>query len=93
MKLLFDEAALADLKQIFDWIARDNRRAADDLVTRIFDKVERLTTPELTDMGRPGADPGTRELIEYPYIIVYEVRDDRGEIVVLAVMHGPQEKA
>lgn len=43
-------------------------------------------------MGRPGTLPGTRELIEYPYIIVYEVHDDRGEIVVLAVVHGAQDK-
>jgi hypothetical protein len=27
-------------------------------------------------MGRPGRDKGTRELIEYPYVIVYEV-DER----------------
>jgi hypothetical protein len=28
-----------------------------------FDKAECLATPELTEMGRPGLDPGTRELI------------------------------
>lgn len=93
MKLVFDEEALADLKSISDWIARDNPRAADELVNRIFEKVERLTTPELIDMGRPGSDSGTRELVEYPYIIVYEVHDDRGMIVVLAVMHGARDKA
>ncbi len=43
-------------------------------------------------MGRPGLDPGTRELIEYPYIIVYEVHEARGEIVVLAVVHGAQDQ-
>ena len=43
-------------------------------------------------MGRPGLDPGTRELIEYPYIIVYEVHEDRGEIVVLYVVHGARDR-
>lgn len=28
-------------------------------------------------MGRPGLDPGTCELIEYPHVIVYEVHEDR----------------
>jgi addiction module RelE/StbE family toxin len=92
MRLVLDDQALEDIRHIFNWIARDNPRAADELITRIFDKLEHLETPELTDMGRPGTLPGTRELIEYPYIVVYEVHDDRGEIVVLAVVHGAQDK-
>ena len=43
-------------------------------------------------MGRPGLDEGTRELIEYPYIIVYEVIETRAEIVVWAVMHGGRDR-
>ncbi len=43
-------------------------------------------------MGRPGLDPGTRELIAYPYIIVYEVHEDRGEIEVLEVVHGARDR-
>ena len=43
-------------------------------------------------MGRPGLDAGTRELIEYPYIIVYEIHEDHGEIVVLSVVQGAQDR-
>jgi plasmid stabilization system protein ParE len=43
-------------------------------------------------MGRPGLDRGTRELIEYPYIIVYEVHEERGDIAVLAIVHGAQDR-
>ncbi len=43
-------------------------------------------------MGRPGLVKGTRELVEHPYIIVYQVNDDRGEIVVLSVMHGARKR-
>ncbi|MFL4969031.1 MAG: type II toxin-antitoxin system RelE/ParE family toxin [Xanthobacteraceae bacterium] len=92
MRVIFDDEALDDLQRIFAWIAKDNRRAAEDLVARIFDKTERLTDPRLAEMGRPGLDPGTRELIEYPYIIVYEVHRDRAEIVVLSVVHGAQAR-
>ena len=29
---------------------------------------------EITNMGRHGLDPGTREVIEHPYIVVYATR-------------------
>jgi plasmid stabilization system protein ParE len=38
-----------------------------------------------------GASLG-HELIERPYIIVYEVREQRPEIVVLAVFHGARRR-
>jgi hypothetical protein len=43
-------------------------------------------------MGRIGCDPGTHELIEEPYIIVYEVRERQGEICVISVVHGARER-
>ena len=92
MKVVFDDDALDDLQRIFAWIAKDDRRAAEEVVARIFNKVERLTTPGLTNMGHLGQDPGTRELIEYPYIIVYELHEDRGLIAVLSVVHGAQDR-
>ena len=73
-------------------LPKDNQRAAEKIVARIFDKAERLAIPGLAHMGRPGLDPGTRELVEYPFIIVYEVHEDRGDIVVLSVVHGAQDR-
>ena len=92
MKILFDDEALEDLRSIHAWIAKDSPRAAGELIAKIFDKIENLLVPELTYMGRPGLDPGTHELIEYPYIIVYEVHDERGEIIVLTIVHGAQNR-
>jgi len=90
MRLTFDRAARDDLDRIFTWIAKDNPRAARALVDRIEAKLNRLTTPELVHMGRPGLVEGTRELVEHPYIIVYKVFEDIREIVVLSVVHGAQ---
>ncbi|MGB6538825.1 MAG: type II toxin-antitoxin system RelE/ParE family toxin [Xanthobacteraceae bacterium] len=92
MNIVFDDEALEDLRGIRAWIAKNSPRAADQLITRIFGKIEYLLEPELTYMGRPGLDPGTRELIEFPYIIVYEVHEERREIVVLAIVHGAQKR-
>jgi addiction module RelE/StbE family toxin len=92
MRIIFDEEALDDIQRIVEWIRKDNPQAAENLAERIFDKIERLSAPELSEMGRPGLDIGTRELVEYPYIIVYEVHADRAEIVVLSVVHGAQAR-
>jgi plasmid stabilization system protein ParE len=51
MRVVFDEEALEDLRRIFEWISKDNPKAADALVTRIFDKAERLAAPELSQTG------------------------------------------
>ena len=92
MRLIFEEDAIEDLQGIFNWIATDNPRAAERLIGRIFHKLELLLLPGFARMGRIGIDPGTYELIERPYIIVYEVREDTAEVVVLGVFHGAQDR-
>ena len=92
MRIVFDDEALDDLRRIRTWIAKESPRAADELIARIFDRIEYLLEPELTYMGRQGLDAGTHELIENPYIIVYEVHEERSEIVVLAVLHAARKR-
>jgi toxin ParE1/3/4 len=46
----------------------------------------------LAGMGRPGRDKGTRELIEYPYIIVYEIDGRQHSASVLAIVHGARDR-
>lgn len=92
MKVRFHPAAADDLDNIFSHIAADNPRAARELMARIEAKVMRLAAPELAHMGRPGQVRGTRELIEHPYIIVYRVREEAREVLVLAVVHGARDR-
>ena len=92
MRVTFDPAASDELDGIFAWIAKDSPRAAFEMLARIEVKVMRLETPELTHMGRPGLVEGTRELVEWPYIIVYKVREERDEIVIVSVVHGAQDR-
>ena len=92
MRVTFDPAARDELDDIFQWIAKDSPRAAHELIARIEAKVMCLEFPELTHMGRPGLVQGTRELLEWPYIIVYKVFEDRDEIAVLTVVHGAQDR-
>ena len=92
MRVTFEPAARDELDRVFAWIVKDNPRAAFEMVARIEAKVMRLETPELTNMGRPGLVEGTRELLEYPYIIVYRVDETQDEIVIVSVVHGARDR-
>jgi addiction module RelE/StbE family toxin len=92
MKVKFEPAARDDLDRLYAWITKDNPRAALEMVARIEAKVMGLETRELTNMGRPGLVEGTRELLEFPYIIVYRVDQVRNEIIVVSVVHGARER-
>ncbi len=88
MKLVIREEAVDDLDGIYDWIAKDNSSAAVRVVRVLRERMNSILLPELVMIGRPGRRKGTRELIEWPYIIVYKVDDDRGVVTILSVVHG-----
>ena len=68
------------------------RRPCDDRPDRGEDHAAR-DSPNSTHMGRPGfVLEGTRELLEWPYIIVYKVFEDKDEIVVLSIVHGARKR-
>jgi toxin ParE1/3/4 len=92
MKIVVRKKADEDLDHIFEWIAKDNPRAAVNVVRRIRARIGKLETQGLARMGRPGLDPGTRELVEPPYIIVYEVYEAQGEVHVLYIVHGARDR-
>ncbi|MBI5909302.1 MAG: type II toxin-antitoxin system RelE/ParE family toxin [Betaproteobacteria bacterium] len=92
MKVIVRETAEDDLDDIFQWIARDNPRAAARMVARIRDRINGLELNSLAHMGRLGFVAGTLELVEYPYLIIYQVHDARREVVVLSIMHGARDR-
>lgn len=92
MKVIIRKAAQDDLDRIASWIGKDNPRAAASMVSRIRDHIDLLEEDNLAHMGRPGSIEGTRELIEYPYIVVYRVDEERREVVVVSVLHGARHR-
>lgn len=82
-----------DIDHIFAWIAKDNPAAATEVVARIRERINRLTTEGLTHMGHAGAVAGTLEIVVRPYIIVYKVLEKRREIVILSIIHGAQGRS
>lgn len=92
MKLVFDDLALADLEGIYNWIAKDNPTAALAVVERLFASTEHLAA--FPQMGHAGRDQDTLEWVvpRLPYIVIYETHADRDEVIVVAVVHGAQER-
>jgi toxin ParE1/3/4 len=83
------KAALKNLDEEAEYIARDDPRAAARIVERIATTVERLATHPAS--GRPGRVPGTRELVVAgtPYIVPYRVIGDTIEI--LRIFHAARK--
>ncbi|HEV7880961.1 type II toxin-antitoxin system RelE/ParE family toxin [Bradyrhizobium sp.] len=92
MELVWDDEALADLEDIFDWIAQESPAAAKTVVDRLFSSTELLI--DFPFMGHAGRESNTFEwaVPRLPYIVVYEVDRAPQRIVVTAVVHGAQER-
>jgi toxin ParE1/3/4 len=92
MELVFDDDAISDLENIFNWIAADSPSAAKKVVQRLFTSAELLIS--FPFMGHAGREPNTFEWVvpRLPYIVIYEVDRARERIVVTAVLHGAQDK-
>jgi len=87
MKVRYERGALADLDEIFAYIARDNQAAA-RLVARIEQTVARIAeTPYLGEATRKS---GFRRFPVGNYLIVYEVGQDN--VVIHYVRHGARRR-
>jgi toxin ParE1/3/4 len=92
MKVVVRKSALRDLDDILDWISQDSPRAAIKVIGRLRARINRLAVPSLSHIGRPGLVDGTRELLEPPYLIVYQVDEVADAIVILAVVHTARNR-
>ncbi|MGH6916937.1 MAG: type II toxin-antitoxin system RelE/ParE family toxin [Geminicoccaceae bacterium] len=86
MEVRWLDDALADVTEIYRYVAADDPRAAARVIQRIQAAVRLLA--QMPQRGRPGRWPGTRELVipRTAFIVPYRVRGDLIEI--LRVFHG-----
>jgi toxin ParE1/3/4 len=92
MKLVFDDQAIADIENIYHWIAQDSPAAARAVVERLFSSIELLSS--FPFMGRVGRDADTFEwpVPRLPYIAVYEIDRAQERVIITAVFHGAQDR-
>jgi len=89
MIVRWTEAALAQLAAVEAYIANDSPVNARRMVERIFDRSQSLGDQPYLGGVVPEYDeihPELREVIEYPYRIIYEVV--ALQVQVVAVVHG-----
>ncbi len=91
MRVRWTEPAVRDLTAICDYIEQhDSPPVARTVALRIVEGAESLVN--FPRRGRPGSDPGTRELVlaGSPWLVIYSVNDDAVEI--LRILHGAQKR-
>ncbi len=88
MKLRYERGALADLDEIFSYVAQHNRDAAARLVARFEDVAARIATSPY--IGQASAKPRFRRFPVGNYLIVYEVAEN--EVIIHYVRHGARRR-
>jgi toxin ParE1/3/4 len=81
--------AIADLKAVRDFVARENPEAAQETALKIISSIDILSM--FPAAGQNGRVVGTRELViaGTPYVIPYRLRE--GRIEVLRVIHSARK--
>ena len=89
MSVVLSPEALADLAAIRSYIGADNPFAASRVAVQIIGACDRLSL--MPERGRPGLEPGTRELTgAWPYVIVYRITP--AGVDILRIWHGAQDR-
>ena len=90
MKVRYTIDSLLHLAAIHAYINERNPVAATRVIERIKTAGQRLG--DNPGIGHVGAAPGTREWVVtgLPYVIVHELDDAAGEVVIIGIYHGAQ---
>ena len=90
MAVVWRARALADVVRIVSYIANDNPIAARRVGRELLLAGDSLTT--FPYRGRPGRQPGTRELVALPpYIVVYRISAD-DMVTIIRIWHAAQDR-
>lgn len=87
--VVWSAPSVQDLRNIHDYISRDSEFYADKVIDEFLDNADKLV--DFPKMGRVVPeleDSAVREIMVYSYRLVYELGEDRIEI--LAIIHGKQ---
>jgi toxin ParE1/3/4 len=92
MRLRFTLEALTHIDAIGFYLSHRSTAAAAHIVSRIFADCDRLA--EFPHLGHAGAARDTFEwtVAGLPYIVVHEVNRNEGEVIILGVFHGAQQR-
>ncbi len=88
-RVIWTESASSDLRQIVQFIARDNQDAAAKLADRVLQHVEAASAlPWANRIVPEKGDSSIREAILQPYRIIYLIDDPRETLHILRIWHA-----
>ena len=91
VKIVWTRQSADELKDIFDYIAKDSRRYAENQVKRIKEKTQGLKTqPESVRIVPELEIEQIRELIEGAYRIVYRLIE-KNRVEILTIHHSSRD--
>jgi toxin ParE1/3/4 len=90
-RIIWTRKALADLREIHDYIARDSPRYAQIQVERIQSSALKIARfPEVGRILPEFSDGPWREILTGNYRVIYRWDSGSGQGLILAVVHGRQ---
>ena len=89
-QVIWQPEAISDLEQIYNYLYERIPATAGDKIYEIYESAGRLKNFPLSGRIIPEFDtPEKREIIHYPYRVMYEVIDD--EVHITTVIHGAMD--
>lgn len=91
MEVIWTKQALRRVREIVDYIARDNYSAAEKWTADLFQKTDRLVNHPRSGRRVPEYnEPELREIITGNYRVVYRIREKKEAVYIQTVWHGRQ---
>ena len=92
MKVLWADAAVAQLEAIHDYVSQTSPEYARRIVDRLTKRSVQISAFPFSGRVVPEYELNeVREVIEGSYRIIYLIKEDEGQIEVLAVIHSSRE--
>jgi toxin ParE1/3/4 len=89
VKIFWTEAALSQLQAIYDYISQTSTDYASRMIDRLTKRSIQIAKFPYSGRMVPEYDLNEiREVLEWPYRIIYLINTERSHVEVLAVVHG-----
>jgi len=86
----WSDEALTDRAAIVDYLLPRNPHAAKRILLRLIDATIDLAM--FPYMGREGPDKTREWVVAHPYILIYEISENKKTILVLRIWHSSQDR-
>ncbi len=88
-RVIISPSGREDLKELVSYIAQENPAAAEKMGNRILSEIKKVGDfPEMGRMVPEFKDPDIREIIVYPFRVIYRVNKASGFPEVVRIWRG-----